>query len=71
MHAPPDSASRVNNAPCGRRAATRSAVTPPTRPPKAAAAATRAMSTFAACGSKRSLSIDQNAEIPIAPSMLV
>ena len=37
---------------------------------KAAAAATRAMSGLAACGSKRSLSNDQNAEIPIAPSTL-
>ena len=40
------------------------------RPPNVAAAATFAMSGFAECGSKRSLSSDQNAEIAIAPSTL-
>ena len=52
--------------PSGRSAATRSALTPPRNPPNVAAAATRAINGFAECGSNRSLSNDQKAEMAIA-----
>ena len=69
-HAAADRPSGPNTAPWDRRTVTRSAPTPPARPPKAPAAATRAISDLAVCGSKRSLSNDQNVEMPMAPSTL-
>ena len=68
MQTPPASPSARSSAPSGITAAMRSAPTPPARPPKAAAAATRAISGFAEWGSKRSLRSDQNIDIAIAAS---
>jgi hypothetical protein len=52
-------------------AATRPTSNPPSTPPSVAAAATRAIVCFAVCGSKRSLTTDQNPLINTAPKMAI